>query len=63
MVKPLLLSERPYKLKTRIFEYFFPGTSTRVPKAGQIILDWGAKPTPNSQALSKIQWRISKINI
>jgi len=28
MVKPLRLSERPYKLKTRIFEYFFPGTST-----------------------------------
>jgi len=27
MVKPLRLSERPYKLKTRIFEYFFPRTS------------------------------------
>jgi len=28
MVKPLRLSERPYKLKIRIFEYFFPGTSS-----------------------------------
>jgi len=27
IVKPLLLCERPFKLKTRIFEYFFPGTS------------------------------------
>jgi len=29
IVKPLRLSERPYKLKTRIFEYFSPGTSKR----------------------------------
>ena len=27
MPKPLRLSERPYKVKSRIFEYFFPGTS------------------------------------
>ena len=28
MVKPRPFSKCPYKLKTRIFEYFFPGTSS-----------------------------------
>ena len=44
MVKPLRLSERPYKLKTPIFEYFFPGTSTE--QGSEVGGQWyGASPS------------------